>query len=1194
MEIIGKSIREGWLAMRHDEDGDRLLRAALRVVDGRSNDWSALAEESPAHAPILDKLRELEAVAELFRLPSSNLDALQELAAPGERVLFRWGHLRALERIGRGGYGDVYRAFDDTLQREVALKLLHSESPATNTDLLAEARRLARIRHPNVLTVLGADMHDARVGIWFDLLRGPTLEDRLQGTAVQPDEAISILLDVCDALEAVHAAGLVYGDLKANNVVLDEQGHAVLCDFGSSRPTHDSANPGFHSGSPLALPPEAFQGSTPGIAGDVYATGVLFFRLLTRVHPIDASSLDELIAQHEQQKRHALRDLRPDLPAEWHAFSERLLAWKPEERYDSIDAVRAEAETCLERWTLLRRMTSPSVDGRVAAHPTNPLPRTETAFVGRQSDLEKLARALHAHSQVSLIGPAGCGKTRLAIEAASREHNAFPGGLHFVDLATVTDPARIPDTIAESLQIDRPRDGALEDALREHFRSAAALVLLDNCEHLRDAVRRFLEQTHSHESRTHLLLTSREAVRTDSEQVLIVDPLSCPPSAQRDPRQVLGFEAVELFVERVQRVVPSFRLDGDNVEAVVSICRRLDGLPLALELAAARSSVLSVQEIEARLSDRFGLLTGGAILPRHHTLRALIDWSFDHLEPEERTLLRRLSVFRGGASVAAIESIARDGGAEAIGQRDPDPGPRAFHGTREQADVDRVEWGGNSGAVIDLLSSLAEKFLIVRTATPGSPARIGMLETIRHYAGETLDASGETALIRDRHAAYFAQWAAALRPLFLSGKQAEAVKKVAAELPNLATALDHLRAADRHEDALELANSLAMFWWIRGAWKEAGDTFSDLLLRLGPGESIERSVLHVAPRDQEDPPTVSSEREDQPGLSRAAIRARIWSGHFAMHRGDFAEAETQLLRAHDQAVECADEELIAKALASRGHLAFARTDLLEAERLLETALQWERANGDPRAAALLLTSLTNTAEMKSDLKTARARCEESLTLLERLEDPSSLAYALHRLAGLTLRDGEVSRARVSSERALRLADQVGNRWTAAASRALLGDIAISRELWAEADEHLKASLAIFRELRDSGTLLRVLYRLARVALGVGDFAAARERLDDALAIERTIDSPRDLLCLLQGYRDLALAAHRFEHAARLQGAVAGFAERGRIELWPDEAQSMKAATVTLQALLEPTELDRRVAEGRSLERTALYPLCSAE
>jgi tetratricopeptide (TPR) repeat protein len=300
------------------------------------------------------------------------------------------------------------------------------------------------------------------------------------------------------------------------------------------------------------------------------------------------------------------------------------------------------------------------------------------------------------------------------------------------------------------------------------------------------------------------------------------------------------------------------------------------------------------------------------------------------------------------------------------------------------------------------------------------------------------------------------------------------------------------------------------------------------------------------------------------------------------------------VRAHDEATALADEGLVAKALASRGHLAFARTDLVEAERLLETALQWERANGDPRTAALLLTSLTNTAEMRTDLSAARKRCEESLRLLETLEDPSSLAYALHRLAGLTLKDGEADRARVLSERALRLADQVGNRWTAAASRTLLGDIAISRESWAEADEHLKASLAIFRELRDSGTILRVLYRLARAALGAGDSAASRESLDEALAIERAIDSPRDLLYLLQGYRDLALAADRFGHAARLQGAVVGFAERSRIDLWPDETQFLSAAATKLQASLEPAQLARCLAEGRALERAALYPLCSAE
>lgn len=326
-----------------------LLDLAGAVTDETPVDWEEERRTHPELSRQIDRMRVLQAMAETYRTV--------EGVPPAPPFLFQWGHLRVLEQIGQGSFGDVYRAFDTVLQREVALKLRRGDRDGGGSGarrVLAEARRLAQVRHPNVLVVHGADVHDGRVGLWTDLVRGRTLEERLAAEGpCGADEAALVGVDLCRALAAIHAAGLVHGDLKCANVMREEGGRILLMDFGSvselpGERGATAAGAAGLSGTPLAMAPEVLQGDAPTRAADIYALGNLLYRLVSGVYPLTARSADELQAMHASGERVPLRDARPDLPTAFVTIIERALAGDPAERYASTGAMEAALAQTLE------------------------------------------------------------------------------------------------------------------------------------------------------------------------------------------------------------------------------------------------------------------------------------------------------------------------------------------------------------------------------------------------------------------------------------------------------------------------------------------------------------------------------------------------------------------------------------------------------------------------------------------------------------------------------------------------------------------------------------------------------------------------------------------------------------------------------------------------------------------------------
>jgi predicted ATPase/class 3 adenylate cyclase len=420
----------------------------------------------------------------------------------------------------------------------------------------------------------------------------------------------------------------------------------------------------------------------------------------------------------------------------------------------------------------------------------NNLPQQINEFIGREQELAELKLLLSGDNQsdtkhrlVTLLGPGGSGKTRLSIQVASELLTEYADGVWFVDLAPITDPALVPLTAANAVGLQEPGEGTMLDALLELLKEWKCLVIVDNCEHLMEASASFIDIVLRRTSGIQIVASSREALRVTGEIVFNTPPLSTPEDL--DPSSFAEwqkFDSLRLFTERAAAVNPAFRLTAENYEAVTEICRRLDGIPLALELAAARVKMLTVEEIVSRLEDRFRLLTDGnrTALPRQRTLRALIDWSWDLLSENERLLLSRLAVFAGGMTLEAVEAVCAD---ESLHTYD----------------------------ILELLGELVGKSLVVARSEQGGSTWYSMLGTIRQYAHERLEESGEYRLIQDRHLDYYLKLGDEAKEGLFGPDQAYWMAHMELELDNLRAALSYALQDDQ-EAGMQLMTATWQFW----------------------------------------------------------------------------------------------------------------------------------------------------------------------------------------------------------------------------------------------------------------------------------------------------------------------------------------------------------------------------------------------
>jgi predicted ATPase len=803
---------------------------------------------------------------------------------------------------------------------------------------------------------------------------------------------------------------------------------------------------------------------------------------------------------------------------------------------------------------------------RQAARRTN-LKAQLTSFIGRDDEVSRIVKALEEHRLVTLVGPGGAGKTRLASEAAATIVDSAADGIWLVELASVSDGADIPQTVLGSLGIreahllDRRVQLTARDAigrLQESLADKDAMLILDNCEHLVDASARLADQLLAECPRLRVLATSREPLGIVGEVLLVVPPLGQPaPGAQ--PLDALEYPAVRLFADRAAAVRPHFQVDEATVGTVVEIVRRLDGLPLAIELAAARLRSLPLSDIAARLSDRFRLLTGGSrtALPRHRTLRAVVEWSWELLTPAERLLAERLSVFPAGATTASATTVCEDA---SVAAED----------------------------VPDLLASLVDKSLLQPVA---AGPRLRMLETIREYGAERLVERGELRETRERHADYFARLVHDAEPHLISADQLPWFDLLTVERDNIMAALRFRCDQGDADGALALAVSAGGFAMLLGNHADVPLWLEEALAVPGGSDEMLRWVaeaLYAMNSATTDPNADTVEQS----LSRLKVSADQLAGvdlerhplvgllrpaaaHFAGNR-ELAE------RFIDEAVSGPHEWVAAAAVMFRAAIAENNGDVDGMRADAAWALSEFRRLGERWGTATTLRSMAHLHTLDRDLVAATAAYEEALAVMAQMNSRDDEVFLRVRMADLFMRRGDVAGAREQVRLAHESSEVTGSSieigyalCVLAGIEALAGNIADARRLHGEAKERL-AAIPPGHPVQAHGRAM-VLGISARLCVLEGDTASALEqaRAGFAAALE-TQDMPVVASVGLVS-AELTAAAGEHERAAQQLGAAAAL--RGAED---PTALDVRALTAALTQELGAAGFAAQYALGRNL------------
>jgi predicted ATPase/DNA-binding winged helix-turn-helix (wHTH) protein len=607
----------------------------------------------------------------------------------------------------------------------------------------------------------------------------------------------------------------------------------------------------------------------------------------------------------------------------------------------------------------------------VAVERKDNLPQLLTSFVGHENDLAEYTHILEQTRLLTLTGIGGCGKTRLAIELARMILPSFPDGVWFVDLAPVAEAERVAIAVATTLDVREDVNRSIHETLARHLASQHLLLVLDNCEHVVAACATLVERLLMAASGVRALITSREGLGIAGERIVPVRSLAFPPpGSARDPEAMATFEAVRLFVDRARQVASNFALNPLNAATIGEICRQLDGIPLALELAAARVKLLSVDQIRAKLDDRFRLLTGNArAMSRHQTLLATLQWSYDHLTPDQQQLLRRLSVFVDGWT---LEGAVRVAG----GQLD-------------------------EYAVLDLLTRLVDQSLVIIHDVEDGTTRYSMLETVRQYAQDRLNEAGEAEATRKRHLDFYVALAEEAEPQLVGQEQSAWLALLDLERENLLAAhawCDH--AEELAEPGLRLVFSL---------WTYLRHRF---LLALG-----HRITVQALGR-----PTAQ-------GHTLARCRALWVAGEFSYFIGRYAEASGYAEMSLVIARERRDDGRAAEALRLSGRAALALGNRAMAQDRIQEALALSRQLGDKKQLSRALTALAFLLYAEGNLEEAELLCEESLALSRERGDRGSTAIDVLNLAWGLIRRGLGDQARGMVREGFAIADEIDSKIT---------------------------------------------------------------------------------------------------------------------------------------------------------------------
>jgi predicted ATPase/serine/threonine protein kinase len=972
------------------------------------------------------------------------------------------GPYEIIAPLGAGGMGEVYRARDARLGRSVAIKVLPTAFSADSDRLRRfeqEARSASALSHPNIVTIYDLGQEGSTHYIAMELVEGKTLRELLAGGLLPIQKTIGIAAQVAEGLAKAHEAGIAHRDIKPANLMVSDDGFVKILDFGLAKlgatggemsdmrtASASQTRPGLVLGTLQYMSPEQASGSQLDIRSDQFSFGSVLYEMVTGKSAFRRSTSAETLVAILRERPEPIGTLNPDVPAPLCWAIDRCLAKEPDKRYVSTRDLARELATIRDRF-------SEKPAKQAEPRPTN-IPVQRTGFVGREKEVAA-AKELLLRQDVRLVtvtGPGGIGKTRLVGEVASGLAESFPGGIHFVPLAAVSDPALTASAIVQTLGIREAGGQSPLETLKKSFQDslrAPMLLLLDNFEHLIQAAPVVAELLAAAPN-LKFLVTSRAALHVYGEHEFPVPPLALPDSRSTPSVEVLAkYPAVALFVQRAVAAKPDFKLNRENARAVAEICAQLDGLPLAIELAAARVKVLSPSSMRSRLTSRLQLLTGGArdMPQRQQTLRAAIDWSYDLLSPAEQKLFRRLSVFVGGCTLEGAEAVCD---------------------TKGDLYLD----------LLDGMASMVDKSLLQRVEQASGESRFVMLETIREYALEKLGASEEKPLTKRAHAAYCLVLAEEDATEQSSAGRAEWLERLALEHDNFRAGLEWLTETGDAEWGLRLGTALFRFWEAREYLAEGRDRLDKLLKIAAAG----------AP-------------------TKARERAVFAAGVLAGEQGDYASSDALLRESLEIARQSDHDQGVAVSLNALAVNARDRGDLAVAHTLCGESLALWRELGDQKAVARSLSNLANVAKLRGDYADARSLYAECLSIFRGLGDETGVAWSMNHQGDAARDQGDSAAAQTLYEQGLAIFRELGDRWGIASTLADLGSLAREQGNYSAARSLYRESIKVFQELDHKRGIARLLECFACSAAAQIEAERSLRLAGAAAALRQNIGAP---------------------------------------------------------------------------------------
>ncbi len=984
--------------------------------------------------------------------------ALPCTLAPGKKL----GPYEIIELLGAGGMGEVYRARDARLDRMVAIKILPAAFSADGDRLqrfAQEARSASALNHPNIITIYELGQDGPTPFIAMELVEGKTLRELLVSGLVPIRKTIEIAAQVAEGLAKAHEAGIAHRDLKPENLMVSNDGLVKILDFGVAKLASPGSQPldlrstsagltpsGLVLGTVAYMSPEQAGGQGADFRSDQFSFGLVLYEMVTGKRAFERPTAAETLVAILREQPGPIGMQNRDAPAPLCWAIERCLTKEPDKRYVSTRDLARELAAIRDRFwekSAKQRETRPA---------NLPVPRT--GFVGREKEVAAAKELLLRQDvrMVTVTGPGGIGKTRLAVQVASGLVERFPCGTYFVPLSSLNDPSLIASLIVQTLGIREVGGHSPLEVLKENLQDslcAPMLLLLDNFEHLVQAAPTVAELL-AVGPNLKILVTSRAALHVYGEHEFPVSPLALPDSRSKPSVEALSqCPAVALFIQRARAVKPDFELNRENATAVAEICARLDGLPLAIELAAARVKVLSPSSMLTRLASRLQLLTGGArdMPRRQQTLRAAIDWSYDLLTAAEQKLFRRLSVFVGGCTLEGAEAVCD---------------------TKGDLDLD----------LLDGMASLVDKSLAQEVEPVKGDSRFVMLETIREYALEKLVASGEEALTKRAHAAYCLVLAEEESTERCEAEETGWLEHFAREHDNFRAGLEWLAETGDAEWGLRLGTALFRFWEIREYFAEGRDQLNKLLKLAGAA-----------------------------GPTKARARALFAAGVLAAEQGDYASADKLLNESQDIALQLGDKKGVAVSLNALAVIARDRSDVAKAHILFEATLELWRELGDQKAVAWALSNLANVLKLQGDYDRALALHVECLSIFQELGDRAGVAWSLNYQGDVARDHGDIAAARTLYEQGLAIFRELSDRWGIAGTLADLGGLAREQRNYSGARSLYGESIKLFQELDHKRGVARLLECSACLAAAQLEAERSLRLAGAAAALRQNIGAP---------------------------------------------------------------------------------------